>query len=79
MTVRRVQTHKECLEAFARELKQHINQDLRAWRLINQEQAKNRAIAYATIVKMLKSQAERHGIPVSDLGLVDYEVPSIDE
>jgi hypothetical protein len=79
MTIRRIQTHKECLEAFARELKRYVRDDLRVWRSANPEQAKIRAIVYSTIVGMLKEQAERHDIPLSDLGLVDYEVPPIED
>lgn len=79
MTTRRIQTHKDCLEGFARELKAHIAQDLRAWRSINLELANNRAVAYVSVVGVLKRQADLHGVPLIDLGLVDYEVPLIDD
>ncbi len=79
MTTRRIQTHKDCLEGFARELKAHIDQDLRAWRSINPALAKNRAVAYVSVVGVLKRQADLHGIPLIDLGLVDYEVPLVDD
>lgn len=72
---RRIETHEECLKAFALELKSEIKSALKAWQELDPKQAAGRRAAYANVVFLLKQQAEKHGIPLSDLGLVDYEVP----
>ena len=77
MTIRRIQTHEECLKAFAAELKREVKSSLAAWTVLDPKQANGRRAAYAHIVFMLKRQAELHDIPLADLGLVDYEVPEI--
>jgi len=38
-----------------------------------------RRMAYSTIVFLLKQEASKHGIPLADLGLVDYEVPRFED
>jgi hypothetical protein len=79
MTKRRIETHEECLRSFAQTLKREIKGNLAAWEAINREQAIGRQMAFSNVVFLLKREAEKHGIPLVDLGLVDYEVPKIDQ
>jgi hypothetical protein len=79
MTKRRIATHEECLKSFAHALKQEVKGNLAAWKALNHEQTVGRRMAFSNIVFLLKQEAEKHGIPLADLGLVDYEVPKFDE
>ncbi|WP_431475567.1 hypothetical protein [Massilia eburnea] len=79
MTKRRIATHEDCLKSFAHALKQDVKENLVVWRSLNHEQAIGRRMAFANIVFLLKQEASKHGIPLADLGLEDYEVPKIDE
>lgn len=79
MTKRRITTHEECLKSFALTLKREVKNDLTAWKMLNREQAVARRMAYANMVFLLKQEAEAHGIPLIDLGLVDYEIPQIED
>jgi hypothetical protein len=79
MTMRRIQSHEECLRSFAAELKREVKSSLAAWRVLDPQQAAGRRAAYASVFFLLTREAERHGIPLADLGLVDYEVPRIAE
>jgi len=79
MTKRRVSTHEDCLRSFAHSLKREVKENLAAWKSLNPEQAIGRRMAFSNIVFLLKQEAEKHGIPLADLGLVDYEVPRFDE
>lgn len=76
---RRVATHEECLKAFAAELKKEVNANMATWKNLDPKQATGRSAAYANVLFLLKRQAEVHGIPIADLGLVDYEVPRVPE
>jgi hypothetical protein len=76
---RKIQTHEDCLRSFSKAFKQEVKSNLNAWKTLDPEQAKGRQAAYANVLFMLKQQAELHGIPLSDLGLVDYEIPSLPE
>ena len=79
MTKRRIATHEECLKSFSHALKREVKENLAAWKVLNHEQAVGRRMAFANIVFLLKQEAEKHGIPLADLGLVDYEVPKLEE
>lgn len=79
MTKRRIATHEECLKSFAHALKQEVKVNLATWKALNHAQAVGRRMACSNIVFLLKQEAEKHGIPLADLGLVDYEVPKFDE
>jgi hypothetical protein len=79
MTTRRIQTHEECLKSFAAELKREVKSSVAAWRLLDSKQAAGRRSVYASVFFLLKQEAERHGISLADLGLVDYEVPRLPE
>jgi hypothetical protein len=76
---RRIQTHEDCLRAFAVELKREIKSSMAAWRQLDPKQAAGRRAAYASVILLLQQQAELHGIPLTDLGLVDYQVPDVPE
>jgi hypothetical protein len=76
---RRIQTHEDCLKSFSRAFKSEVQSNLIAWNALDPAQAKGRQAAYANVLFLLKQQAELHGIPLSDLGLVDYEIPSLCE
>ncbi|SFG91768.1 hypothetical protein SAMN05518865_1231 [Duganella sp. CF458] len=79
MTKRRIATHEECLKSFTYALKREVKDNLAAWKVLNREQAIGRRMAFSNIVFLLKKEAEKHGIPLADLGLVDYEVPNFEE
>jgi len=79
MTKRRIDSHEECLKSFAHALKREVKDNLNAWNVLNKEQAMGRRMAYSTIVFLLKQEASKHGIPLADLGLVDYEVPRFED
>lgn len=79
MTKRAIATHEECLKSFAQALKREVKGNLAAWKILNREQALGRRMAFSNIVFLLKQEAEKHGIPLADLGLVDYEVPGFEE
>jgi hypothetical protein len=79
MTKRRIETHEECLRSFAQTLKREIKENLAAWEILNPEQAIGRQMAFSNVIFLLKREAEKHGVPLVDLGLVDYEVPKIDQ
>jgi len=72
---RRIQTHEQCLIEFTKELKAEVKLSLAAWAKIKPELAEARRAAYSNVFHTLKRKATEHGIPLSDLGLVDYEVP----
>ncbi|WP_124451368.1 hypothetical protein [Paucibacter sp. KBW04] len=78
MTKRRIENHEECLRSFAQTLKREIKENLAVWEAMNREQAIGRRMAFSNVVFLLKREAEKHGVPLVDLGLVDYEVPKID-
>jgi hypothetical protein len=78
VTKRRIEAHEECLKSFAQALKREIKENLTAWETMDREQAIGRRMAFSNVVFALKREAEKHGIPLVDLGLVDYEVPRID-
>jgi hypothetical protein len=46
---------------------------------MDRKQAQARRMAYANIVFLLKETSREFDIPLVDLGLADYEVPTIDE
>jgi hypothetical protein len=79
MTKRRISTHEECLVSFVRELKREVKDNLTTWATLNREQALGRRMAFSNIVFLLKQAAEKHDIPLIDLGLVDYEVPQLED
>ena len=79
MTKRRIATHEECLKSFAQALKREVKDNLAVWKALNAEQAIGRRMAFSKIVFLLKQEAEKHGIPLADLGMVDYEVPQFEE
>lgn len=79
MTKRRISTHEECLKSFAHSLKRQVNESLAVWKTLNPEQAIGRRMAFSNIVFLLKQEAEKHDIPLMDLGLVDYEVPQLED
>lgn len=79
MTTRRIQSHEACLKSFATELMREVKDSVKAWRLLDLKQAAGRRAAYDSVFCLLKQEAERHGIPLADLGLVDYEVPPLSE
>lgn len=79
MTRRRVTSHEECLQSIVRELKREAKESLAVWNKLNREQAIGRRAAFASIFFILKRQAEAHDISLMDLGLVDYEVPQLEE
>lgn len=79
MTKRRITTHEDCLKSFAHALRQEVKENLSVWRSLNHEQAIGRRMAFVNIVFLLKQEASKHGIPLADLGLADYEVPKFDE
>ena len=79
MTVRRVQTYEECLKSFARQFKREVKDDLKVWKRLDIKEAAGRRMAYANVLLVLKREAETHGVPLADLGLVDYEIPEIKE
>ncbi len=68
---------EECLADFSRELKQEIRASLKAWQSLDPKQAEGRRAAYALVVEVLKRKASEHHIALADIGLVDYEVPSL--
>ena len=76
---RRIETHEECLKAFAFELKREIKMSLAVWQTMDPKQAAGRRAAYSSIIFLLKQQAEAHEIPLADLGLAGYEVPQLPE
>ena len=65
------------VHTFAHELKKDVKQSLQVWETLKPEQAMGRQAAYAHIVWLLKHTADTHGIPLADIGLVDYEVPKL--
>ncbi|MFC3147094.1 hypothetical protein [Piscinibacterium candidicorallinum] len=73
---RRLDTHEQCLKAFTAELKTEIRSSLSAWDTLDRKEASGRRMAYMQVVTLIKRHAEAHGIPLADLGLVDYEVPA---
>ncbi|WP_028104304.1 hypothetical protein [Pseudoduganella violaceinigra] len=75
MTTRRIFTHEQCLIEFARELKKEARDNFRAWSHMNAVEAESRRRAYNVVFHLLKRKAEQHGIPLADLGLVDFELP----
>lgn len=79
MTKRRVDTYEECLKAFARSLKDEIKTNLKAWKQMDAKAAEARQAAFANVIFLLKEKAKESGVPLVDLGLVDYEVPKIEE
>lgn len=80
MTKRRnEQPHVEFMQSFTSELKRDVKESLQVWQTLNREQAVGRQAAYAHIVFLLKRTADAHGIALADLGLVDYEVPRIQD
>jgi len=79
MTKRRVVTHEECLRSFAHALTQEVKGNLASWKTLNPEQAIGRRLAFSNIVFLLKQESEKHGIPLANLGLIDYEVPKFEE
>ncbi len=74
---RSIDSHEACLKAIAKELKQEIKSHLRAWQQLDQKQAAGRRAAFATVIFILKQQLDAHGIPLADVGLVDYDVPEL--
>ena len=78
MTKRRLDSHEECLRSFAQTLRREIKENLAAWEVMNREQAIGRQMAFSNVIFLLKREAEKHGVPLVDIGLVDYEVPKID-
>ena len=78
MTKRRLDTHEECLKSFSAKLKREIKENLKAWSVMDSKQAQARRMAYANIVFLLKETSREFDIPLADLGLADYEVPTID-
>jgi hypothetical protein len=76
---RKIQAHEECLKAFSHAFKQEVRSSLKAWETLDPALAKGRQAAYANVLFILKEQASVHGIPLADLGLVDYEVPLLPE
>jgi hypothetical protein len=79
MTKRRIEAHEECLRSFAQTLRREIKENLAVWEVVNREQAIGRQMAFSNVIFLLKREAEKHGVPLVDLGLVDYEVPKIDQ
>jgi hypothetical protein len=79
MTVRRIQTYEDCLKSFAREFKREVEENLKVWKRLDRKEAVGRRMAYANVLFMLKREAEAHGVPLMDLGLVDYEIPELRE
>lgn len=79
MTKRRIATHEECLKSFTHALKQEVKGNLACWQALNPEQARGRRMAFSNVIFLLKQEAEKHGIPLADLGLVDYEVPRFED
>ena len=76
---RRIDTHEECLIAFASELKRDAKMLVADWRSLDVKVAHGRRYVLIHVVSILKRQAEKHGIPLADLGLVDYHVPDLPE
>jgi hypothetical protein len=77
MTVRRIQTYEECLKSLTRDFKKQVKEDLKVWGRLDPKQAAGRRMAYANVLFSLKREAEAAGVPLIDLGLVDYEVPEL--
>lgn len=79
MTKRRLDTHEECLKAFSSKPRKEIKENLKAWSSMDRKQAQARRLTYANVVFLLKGISREFYIPLVDLGLADYEVPTIDE
>ena len=69
----------ECLASFSKALKKEIKSNLKIYKKLNVESAKSQEAAYSSVVFLLKEKAKEFDIPLSDLGLEDYEVPKIEE
>jgi hypothetical protein len=76
---RRIDTHEECLIAFAAELKKDAKMLVADWRSLDVQVAHGRRAVLQHVISILKRQAGSHGIPLADLGLVDYRVPDLPE
>jgi hypothetical protein len=76
---RRIQTHEQCLKDFVAELKREIKSNVGLWRNIEPREAAARRAVYCSVLFVLRRQLESHGIPLADVGLVDYEVPRVPE
>ena len=79
MRKRRLYAHEECLKSFARSLKDEIKTNLTAWKQMDVKAAVARQAAFANVIFLLKEKADEFGVPLTDLGLTDYEVPKIEE
>jgi hypothetical protein len=76
---RRIDTHEECLKAFATELKRDAKMLVADWRSLDVKVAHGRRAVLIHVFSSLRRQAESHGIALADLGLVDYQVPDLPE
>lgn len=76
---RRIQTHEQCLKDFVSELKREIKGNVALWRNDPPKEVAMRLAVYAAVVFGLKRQLAAHGIPLADVGLVDYEIPRVPE
>jgi len=79
MTKRKINHQDECLASFSKALKKEIKNNLKVYKKLNVKVASAQAAAYSDVIFLLKEKAKEFDIPLSDLGLEDFEVPKIDE
>ncbi len=71
--------YRRVLSDFARVLKQETEDNIRFWLSKNEEAAKHRLAVFQIVHNRLVDSAKREYIPLQDLGMVDYEFPTIEQ
>ncbi|MBO9492377.1 hypothetical protein J7384_18590 [Endozoicomonas sp. G2_1] len=79
MSKHKIKLEDDCLASFSKALKKEINNNLKFYKRIDKEKAKEYQVAYSNVIFILKQKAEEFCIPLSDLGIEDYDVPKIED